>query len=216
MYIKHIAILAKSAKNLNFCVAGLSRDGEWIRPISQDVETNEAVTHEAMVYPDETEPKIFDVVEIKFLKTPVNNSIQPENIFYDEQFFWQKESVTTLEKIINRRGFDHREKIFYNYDRNVEADFVLKQSKRESLLLLPVTDLKIQVKKAEDHKKFYANFDYNGRKYFKFSVGDIDVRENFKNHGEGEYFFRQNAVVLFSLTNPYKDNRCYKIVAQVF
>lgn len=216
MYIKHIAILAKSAKNLNFCVAGLSKDGEWVRPISQDDEINEAVTHDAMVYPDETEPKIFDVVEIKFLKAPVNNPIQPENIFYDEEFFWQRESVTTLEKIIDRHGFDHREKIFYNYGRVVDAEIVLKQAKRESLLLLPVTNLKIQIKNAEDHKKFYANFDYNGRKYFKFSVGDIDVRNNFQNYGEGEYFFRQNAVVLFSLTNPYKDNRCYKIVAQVF
>lgn len=216
MYIKHIAILAKSAKNLNFCVAGLSRTSEWIRPISQNTEINDAVTNEAMVYPDETSPKIFDVVEIKFLKKPVNNPIQPENIFYDKEFFWQRESVTTLEKIIKWRGFDHREKIFYNYDRNVEANFVLKQSNRESLLLLPVTDLKIKIALAEDHKKFYANFNYNGRKYFKFSVGDIDVRENFQNHGEGEYFFRQNAVVLFSLTNPYKDNRCYKIIAQVF
>lgn len=216
MYIKHIAILAKSAKNLNFCVAGLSRTGEWVRPISQNAEINEVVTHDAMVYPDELEPKIFDVVEIKFLKTPVNNPIQPENIFYDEEFFWQRESVTTLEKIIKWRGFDHREKIFYSYERAVDADVVLKQSKRESLLLLPVTDLKIKIGLAQDHKKFYANFDYNGKKYFKFSVGDVDVRENFKNHGEGEYFFREKAVVLFSLTNPYRDNRCYKIVAQVF
>ena len=216
MYIKHIAILAKSAKNLNFCVAGLSRTGEWVRPISKNAENNNAVIHDAMVYPDETEPQLLDVAEIKFLKTPVNNPIQPENIFYDEEFFWQKESVTTLEKIIKWRGFDHREKIFYNYGRAVDVDVVLKQSKRESLLLLPVTDLKIKIKLAADHKKFYANFDYNGRKYFKFGVGDIDVRENFKNHGEGEYFFRQKAIVLFSLTNPYKDSRCYKIVAQVF
>ena len=69
-----------------------------------------------MVYPSEIEPNILDVVEIKFLKTPVNNPFQPENIFYDEEFFWQKVNSTTLEKIIKWRGFDHREKIFYNYD----------------------------------------------------------------------------------------------------
>ena len=216
MYIKHIAILAKSAKNLNFCVAGISRTGEWVRPISQNAETAEAVSHDAMVYPSEIEPNILDVVEIKFLKTPVNNPFQPENIFYDEEFFWQKVNSTTLEKIIKWRGFDHREKIFYNYDRRVDAGFVQRQDKRESLLLLPVKNLFIKIVQSNTHKKFYANFIYNGRKYFKFSVGDIAVRNNFENHGEGEYFFRESAVVLFSLTNPYKDNRCYKIVAQVF
>lgn len=216
MLIKHIVILAKSAKNENFCVAGLSKTGEWVRPISNDKKISEAVTHEGMIYPDESEPQIFDVVEIKFSVAPVNNPIQPENIFFDEMFFWQKEGIMTLEEIINWHGFDHRKKIFYNYDRTVDAEFVKKFSNRESLLLLPVKNIFITVEKKENRNRFYANFIYNGRKYFRFSVGDIAVRNKFKNYGEGEYFLKENAVVLFSLTNPYKNNFCYKIVAQIF
>ena len=92
----------------------------------------------------------------------------------------------------------------------------MKQSKRESLLLLPIKNLIIKIENLNDYKKFYANFDYNGKNYQKFSVGDILVREKLKNHGAGEYFFRENANVIFSLTNPYLDNKYYKMLAQIF
>jgi len=216
MYTKKIVILAKSAKNNNFCVAGLANTGEWIRPISNNSEIEDAVPSDAIIFSDNTELKIFDVVEIHFKKNPVNNPIQPENFYYDERFFWKKINQISLEKIINWRGFDDREKIFYNYDREVDKNFVLKQKNRESLLLLPIKNLIICIEE-RGYKKFYANFNYNGREYRRFSVGDIAVRENFRNYADGEYFYKKDAVVLFSLTNPYiHTNKCYKMLAQVF
>ena len=216
MYKKKIVILAKSAKNANFCVAGLANTGEWIRPVSNISELEDAVPRDAITFNDDTELQILDVVEVHFLKTPVDNPIQPENLYYDDGFFWKKVGHIKISDVIKWRGFDNREKIFYNFDRDVDADFVLKQSKRESLLLLPVEDLTVRVE-GQSYKKFFAHFVYNGRKYQRLSVGDISVRENFMNHTAGEYFYKENATVLFSLTNPFiHTNKCYKMLAQVF
>ena len=217
MQMKRIVILAKSAKNNNFCVAGLANTGEWIRPISTDKDIEDAVPADAITFPDNSELQILDVVEVPILKNKsANNFIQPENIYYDNKFFWKKVSHITLDKIIKWRGFDHRDKIFYNYERYVEANFIYKLKKRESLLLLPVENLIVEVAFKKDRKQFFANFKYNGIDYKKFSVGDIIVRKNFENHDEGKYFFKDKAIVTFSLTNPYKDDRCYKMLAQIF
>lgn len=217
MYTKKIVILAKSAKNNNFCVAGLANTGEWIRPISNNSEIEDAVPSDAIIFSDNTELKIFDVVEIHFKKNPVNNPIQPENFYYDERFFWKKINQISLEKIINWRGFDDREKIFYNYDREVDKNFVLKQKNRESLLLLPIKNLIIKVENNFGRKKFYADFEYKNRKYYRFGVGDISVRNYFEKKIFGEYFYKKDAIVVFSLTNPYiHTNKCYKMLAQVF
>ncbi|MBR6012178.1 MAG: hypothetical protein IK062_00170 [Selenomonadaceae bacterium] len=217
MDTKRIIILEKNAKNNNFCIAGLTENGEWIRPISNNPEIEDAVPRESITFPDESELQLLDVVEVPIMENnPVNNPIQPENFYYDDKIFWKKVGHMTLNKVTNLHGFDNRSKIFYNYDRSVDAEFVRRQPKRESLLLLPIKNLSVSVEIYNDHKKFFANFNYNGKNYQRFSVGDISVRERFKNFEEGEHFFKNRAVVLFSLTNPYKDGRCYKMVAQVF
>lgn len=217
MEMKRIVILAKSAKNNNFCIAGLANTGEWIRPISKEKSVENAVPRDAIIFPDKSELQILDVAEVPIIENePVQNFVQPENFFYDPKFFWKKVGHITLDKIINWRGFDHRPKIFFNYERSVTPEFIRQQPKRESLLLLPVKNLVIRVEISKDHKKFFADFNYNGKNYQRFSIGDISVRDRFKNHDAGEYFFKNRATVLFSLTNPYKDGRCYKMLAQIF
>lgn len=217
MKTKRIVILAKSAKNNNFCVAGLANTGEWIRPISTDKNIQDAVSAEAITFPNNTELQILDVVEVPLLKNiSSNNFVQPENVYYDDKFFWKRVDHITLNKIIKWRGYDHRDKIFYSYDRAVEENFIRRQKNRESLLLLPITNLFIEVATKKDSRQFFAHFNYNGRDYTKFSVGDIEVRKNFENHSNGEYFFKDKSDVVFSLTNPYKDNFCYKMLAQIF
>ena len=216
MYTKKIVILAKSAKRSNFCVAGLANTGEWIRPISNIPTLEDAVPRDVITFNDDTELQILDVVEVPLLELPVNNQIQPENFYYDERYSWKKVGHIKISDVIKWRGFDHRQEIFYNFDRDVDTDFILKQSKRESLLLLPVKNLIIRIEEW-DYKKFYAHFDYNGRRYRRFSVGDIAVRENFKNYAEGEYLYKKDSIVIFSLTNPYiHTNKCYKMLAQIF
>ena len=217
MFVKNLVILAASAKFNNFCVAGVDVDsGSWIRPISEKPELEDAVPIDDLKYPDGSRVELLDVVEIKFSDRAAKNPIQPENFFYNEKYFWQKVGRVTLQEVIDERGFDHRDKIFYNNGRSILGVDVIKFDERESLLLLPVKNLFISIEET-DHKKFFADFDYRDRKFFRFSVGDIAVRNKFAENLPGKYLFKENATVVFSLTNPYKKNaECYKMLAQIF
>jgi len=218
MEIRKLVILAESAKFNNFCVAGVDIDtGKWIRPISEAAELEEAVPLDDLKYPDGSRAELLDVVEIKFSDRAANNPIQPENFFYNPKYFWQKVGHVTLQEVIDGRGFDLRDEIFFSDKRSILGVDVAKMPARESLLLLPVEGLFIAVKEAEDHKKFFADFKYRGKKFFRFSVGDIAVRNKFADSSAGKYLFKDSATVVFSLTNPYQKNaECYKMLAQIF
>ena len=218
MEIRKLVILAESAKFNNYCVAGVDIDtGEWIRPISEKAELEEAVPLEDLKYPDGSLVELLDVVEIKFSDRSANNPIQPENFFYNAKYFWQKVGRVTLQDVIDEHGYDLRNEIFFSDKRSICGADVLKLSAHESLLLLPVEDLFIAVETVKDHKKFFADFNYRGKKFFRFSVGDIAVRNAFADKGAGKYFLKNFAAVVFSLTNPFRhDAECYKMLAQIF
>lgn len=216
MKIRKLVILATSAKFNNFCVAGIDT-GEWIRPISEREELDESVPLDDLKYPDGSRVELLDIVEIKFSDRSASNPIQPENFFYNAKYFWQKVGRMTLKEVVEIHGYDLREKIFFNDDRSIFCADVEKFSARESLLLLPVKNLFITVEQAEDRKKFFADFDYCEKKFLRFGVGDIAVRKKFAEHSAGKHFFKEKAVVVFSLTNPFRhDAECYKILAQIF
>jgi hypothetical protein len=216
--IRKLIILAASAKFNNYCVAGVDVEtGKWIRPISEKPELEDAVPIDDLKYPDGSRVELLDIAEIKFSDRAAKNPIQPENFFYNEKYYWQKVGRVTLQEVIDLRGFDNRDKIFYNNERSILGANVIKFSERESLLLLPVENLSVSIEEVEDHKKFFADFNYQGKKFYRFSVGDIAVRKKFTDNRAGKYFFKDNAVVTFSLTNPYKKNaECYKMLAQIF
>ena len=217
MIIRKLIILAASAKFNNYCVAGVDVEtGKWIRPISEMPELEDAVPLDDLEYPDGSHVELLDVVEIKFSDRAADNPIQPENFFYNQKYFWQKIGQTTLQDVIDGRGFDSREKIFYNNERSILGTNVIKFDERESLLLLPVENLFISIEET-DHKKFFADFDYQDKKFHRFSVGDIAVRKKFADNAAGKYFFKDKSSVVFSLTNPFRYNAvCYKMLAQIF
>ena len=160
MFIRKLIILAASAKFNNYCVAGVDAEtGAWIRPISDNPDLEDAVPLDDMKYPDGKRMELLDIAEIKFSDRAANNPIQPENFFYNDKYYWQKVGRVTLQDVINLRGFDLREKIFYNNERSILGANVIKFDERESLLLLPVENLFISIEET-DHKKFFADFNY--------------------------------------------------------
>lgn len=209
---KRFVVMAKSSKKDNYCIAGLELETKkWIRPVSTDSNIEEAIPQQSAFYYNGESIQIFDVVEVQAIEKPVNNLIQPENFYYDENVPWKKIGHAELSQIINWRGFDERQEIFYNTDRVISL-----QSSSESLLWLLVKNLVVNIKIYE-RKKIYVNFDFNGKKYYRFGVGDIDLRNKFLNCPAGEHFLANEAIVIFSLTNPFeRDGKCYKMAAQIF
>lgn len=213
---KLIVILAKSAKQGNYCVAGIELStNKWIRPISHDEKIEDAVTAAELTYSDNTEAQILDVVEIDFEDTPVENKIQPENFFFKNKT-WKKLGSWNLSDVEKFCGFDSTDLIFYDTSRRLELSALDNFDRKKSLLILPIENLSVSVEFRNDEKKIQANFNYGGVKYERFSVGDIALREKFSDSPCGEFFVTEKAVATFSLTNPYKDSRCYKMLANLF
>lgn len=222
MSVRKIIILAKSAKNNNYCIAGIDIDtNKWVRPVSIDPKIEEAVPQEDIICTNNMSVDILDIVEINFVDYYSNlNQFQPENLYYDNNYKWKKISrVVNIQNVVKFHGFDHRNNIFYNSDRAISSEDIknLSYSSHESLLLLPVERLFVQVAIYDDYPKFYLHFKYNGKHYRRFSIGDIKIREQFKDRGERNFFLARSAIVVFSLTNPFhRDSKCYKMVAQIF
>ena len=211
---KILVILAKSAKYGNFCVAGIELStNKWIRPISHDEKINDAVTAAELSYNDNTEAQILDVVEIDFEDTRVENKVQPENSFFKNKT-WKKLAHWNLNDFEKFCGYDKTDFIFYDTSRRLELSTLTEKNK--SLLILPIENISVSTEFRNEEIKFYANFIYGGVNYEHFSIGDIFLREKFSDKPRGNFFVAEKAVATFSLTNPYKDNRCYKMLANLF
>ena len=206
---KILVILAKSEKYGNYCVAGIELStNKWIRPISHDEKIFDAVKASELSYADKTETQIFDIAEIDFEETRVENPVQPENFFFKGT--WKKLAHWNLNDVEKFCGYDNADFIFYDTSRRLELSTLTEKNK--SLLILPIKNLSVSKEFRNEAIKFYANFSYGGKNYERFGVGDISLREKFSEK-QGEFFIAEKAVATFSLTNPYKDNRCYKMLA---
>ncbi|MBO4401195.1 MAG: hypothetical protein J5809_05055 [Selenomonadaceae bacterium] len=151
----------------------------------------------------------------KIIVILARSAIQPENCFFSSAT-WKKFGHWNLSEFEKYCGFDSTDFIFYDSSRRLEPAAIDKSNRRKSLLILPVENISVNVKSFDDGVKFRASFDYNGTRYEDFAVGDIDLREKFSGQGEGEFFVAESAVATFSLTKPFKDGRCYKVLAQLW
>lgn len=212
---KIIVILAKSAKHNNYCVAGIElATNKWIRPVTSDDEIQGAVTAAALTYADKTEVQPLDLVQIEFTNADAGE-IQPEN-FYFAGTTWKKFGHWSLSEFEKYCGLDSTDFIFYDTSRRLEPAALNNVTRRQSLLILPIENISVKVEQFDDGVKFRAGFDYGGTHYEDFAVGDIALREKFSGQSAGEFPVAERAVATFSLTNPFKDGRCYKVLAQLW
>ena len=207
---KNIVILAKSAKRGNYCVAGIELgSNRWIRPVSNDEDIQGAVHIETAA---EIQP--LDVVQIEFAGAAATD-IQPENFFYTGAA-WKKFAHWSLADFEKFCGLDGVDVIFYDTSRRIEPEAVENFRRRQSLLILPIENISVNVSQFGGEMKFHASFDYGGTRYENFGVSDIALREKFSAQGFGEFPVAESAIATFSLTAPFKDGRCYKMLAQFF
>ena len=209
---KTIIIMTKSFKRYNYCIAGIDVEtGEWIRVVSDDRTIEGAVPVEDAVDENENPIEIFDVVTISFIR-PQPLPEQNENWLYDRSRPWIKQRSVNLQYVINQYGTDTCQYVFNNDARFLERDELTGQS----LLLLKISSPKVMVKTFPNQKKVSLNFQYNNESYAFFSISDIEVYNEYKIKDDGTYPLGDECYAVFSLTRPYTDNRCYKMVASIY
>lgn len=83
---KQVAILTKSFKHNNYCIAGIDCEtGEWIRLVSNDKDTEGAALRKDVTYSDGTEVEVLDIVDVNLIQ-PIPTIAQSENWLYDSKF----------------------------------------------------------------------------------------------------------------------------------
>lgn len=213
--IKEIIVLAKSDKVSGFCIAGVDTStGEWIRPISKDIEHEGAVPRSDIMYEDGTELQLFDIVKIEFIKHSPSFS-QPENYVYDETKYWLKTGVSSIDFIKKLRGLDTPSVILHNERRDV-LDEEIEESC--SLLIVKIENPVVNVTTYPEKKKITMSFTYNGETYSYFSISDRTIKHEYSMKPDGYYRdFGSNTIATISLTGKYlRTGKYYKMIAHVF
>lgn len=213
---KTIIILAKSFKRKNYCIAGIDRDtGEWIRLVSDDVESEGAVLQADTVLSNGQNVQVLDIVEVDLIR-PVPTNAQRENWLYNRKVKWVKVGTSTLQQVIDHRGTDDcGNNIFGNTEKKIHPENVTGQS----LALIKVNNPYIVVKTFKDNEKKNLGFcfRYNNISYSFFSVSDIPLYTEYKQKNDATYKdFGNSCYVVVSLTGAFTDGLHYKMLAQLF
>jgi len=215
---KEIILLTKSKKYHNYCIAGIdSKNGQWIRIISDDGSIHNAVEPKDIVYEDGTEAQVLDKIQIECTKG-VFNYYQPENYVFDKQYFWEKSGQSLIKDVINLNKSDNDNYIFYNNGKKVSKELIedLEISKRYSLKLIEPAFTKIHVTYWEDTGKtsVSACFYYNGVSYDFIPITDEKFTSIYLQKRVGTYSL-DNVYFVMSLAEVYSDGYHYKLIASV-
>lgn len=220
-YTKRIVCLANSFKDGGCCIAGrevlAAGYGGWIRPISAR-ETGEVGFGECR-YTNYGEPKLLDVVEVPLLR-PSPKQHQTENHIADTSRRWRKAGRTRWDSL--GQLCEYPETLWINSGSTGSGLFNCMSpaeaaGQQCSLLLIRPEDFAIQVgsrmRNGIAERIYRGNFGYNGIRY-SMSITDPVLLKGFILKQEGEYPYK-DVYLCLSLTQPYRDGRCHKLVAAV-
>lgn len=218
-YAKTIVCLANSFKSNGRCIAGKEivdgKCGGWIRPVS-DRPTAELSLPE-YAYAQWSVPKLLDVIEIPFLRAAPQNH-QTENQVIDANQSWAKKGECSWDDLDPL--CDQPDTVWINSDSTKTGRYnCMSPEKAEtldsSLLLIKQKKFTVVVERKYPYGKLgcRGKFNYNGVSY-NFSLTDPVACVAFESKGGGEYNL-DNVYLCLSLTEPFKDGRCHKLVAAV-
>lgn len=223
-YVKRIVCLANSFKIGGACIAGreiLSNGsyGGWIRPVS--ARPTAEVSFLESRYPDNTVPKLLDIVDIPMVKAVPHNH-QTENHEIDPTKRWVKRGEFPWASLSALA--EHPTSLWINSDSTSNGTFNCMSdaeaaSLNTSLVLLKKQSFTVEVGsktwEGRTTKTYRGNFKYKGTPY-SFSLTDPVATNVFASKDEGEYPFT-DVYICVSLTEPWKkdNNRCHKLVASL-
>ena len=208
---KKIVLLAKSKKHQNYCVAGKDVDtGEWVRLISEEEEIHNAVRPENLIYSDETEAQILDVIRAKVKEVDEENinPNQPENYILDKNYYLTKieEETYNLDDMI-----DNTERIFFNDMNSISVEDLQDIDNIHSLVLIEPDIVRVRIKNETD---LIANVWYKGVWYNNLTITDSRFNREYYNEIIYEPRSSRDFKIVVSLAEEY-NNIHYKLIASV-
>ncbi|SPF49995.1 conserved hypothetical protein [Candidatus Sulfopaludibacter sp. SbA4] len=220
-YVKRIVCLANSFKLHGRCVAGremlaTGEYGGWIRPVSARP-TAEVSLFECE-YRDGTYPMLMDIIDVPMRYAAPQNH-QTENHVIDIGRWVKRGKLGwgELEELC-----EEPESIWINRDHTSQGQYDCISPEeaatfRNSLMLIQKKDFTVEVTHriwdGVRSRTYRGKFDHKGAHY-NLSVTDPIVRDVFKDNREGDHQMK-DVYLTINLTEPYKDGRCYKLVAAV-
>lgn len=208
---KKIVLLTKSKKHNNYCVAGKDLDtGEWVRLISEEEEIHNAVRPEDLIYNDETEAQILDIIRVRVKEIDEENidPNQPENYILDTEYYLHKleDETHSLDEMI-----DNTEDLFFNTMNSISVEDLQDIDNVHSLVLIEPDIVKVRIK---NETTLIANVWYNGVWYNNLTITDSRFnKEHYDEVINKSKNFRDCKIVV-SLGEEY-NNRHYKLIASV-
>lgn len=201
---KKIVIMASSAKNGNYCVAGFDEEGRWIRLVTANEDLDGAVPKSYMQNINVLDYVVIDVVG------SCGDIFQPENYLVNLEMKPRKIGHIAWDKFLKVRPTDNYNFIFGNCGRRLEV--LEAQKMGHSLEFVKVQKFHSYVD--ENSRKTRAEFYYNGNFYSRISVTDHDY------FGE-EYRYDEAYLVISLAHKPYftpdgTNLGHFKFVAKVF
>jgi len=222
-YTKTIVCLANSTKKGGKCIGGrevLEKGyGGWIRPVS--ARPTAEVSNSEYRYGTGGFCQLLDVVEIPLLSHEPRRH-QTENHVIDAACHWARAgrvSFRDLSELIERPA-----SLWLNGAHTTSGlnDCIPEDGENtltNSLTLIEPEFFMVHVGIEHPGSQWAkqgvrGNFSYRGVEY-NLRITDPTVEYLFRSKGDGDY--RLNDVYLcVSLTEPFDDNRCHKLVAAVF
>lgn len=201
-----IICLANSRKNRNRCIAGLTRDGVWIRPVSTLADG--AITR-SMRDVDGKEPKLLDILSIPLEADGPDFGHQPENRLL-KPGPWTRLGVVGVADV---EQFCETRKLLLHTDSDRVPELLIaakSADKRRSLQLIAVANAQFYRTTSYTGKdQVRASFRYAGRGY-DIVVTDPIVEQRVR---KGEKLSR-DCILTVSMGGPY-DGNYFKFIAAV-
>jgi len=223
-YSKTIVCLANSRRPPSGrCIAGReiteSGFGDWIRPISN--RPSHEVSEEERRFQDGTDPNIFDVITIPFLR-PEPCEHQSENHLIDDQQYWVLNRRLTWGEIQASVDtptcplWSNTSSTYFGINDRVSANEALQQ--KRSLYLIRPEKLIVVVQDdgtafGKPRRRVRANFYLSGCHY-RLIVTDPRAERRFFLRSDGSYPIA-NALICVSLGELHSDGFAYKLVTSI-
>lgn len=207
---KKIIILTESNKNGGYCVAGIDEaTGYWVRLITEDIESNGALSSTNLRYKDGTYCEVLDCVEVNILKNGASQ-IQPENLVIDSHDKFEKVREYTLDDVLKKHPAEISNEILGNIWANIKADDV--DSVNKSLTLIYATNLYFHNEINNMGRTVRKlDFTYNCRRYSNFSITDYSYSNINSSTNDLD-----SALLVISLPELCYNKYHYKCVSQIF